>query len=95
MVYVIAIVLGSSTHAWFASNNSVKAEKINVTATANVKFLEIQHAKGTIKKPLFLSPWFLYLPYYLSVSAVLDFRPQFSLLSPEVHDILSDSFSNT
>ena len=37
----------------------------------------------------------LYLPYYLSVSAVLDFRPQFSLLSPGVHDILSDSFSDT
>lgn len=37
----------------------------------------------------------LYLPYYLSISAVLDFRPQFSLLSPGVHDILSDSFSNT
>ena len=37
----------------------------------------------------------LYLPYYLSVSAVLDFRPQFSLLSPAVLDILSDSFSNT
>ena len=37
----------------------------------------------------------LYLPYYLSVSAVLDFRPQFSLLLPGVHDILNDSFSNT
>lgn len=41
-----------------------------------------------------LSALILYLPYYLSVSAVLDFRPQFSLLSPGVHDILSDSFSN-
>ena len=37
----------------------------------------------------------LYLPYYSSISAVLDFLPQFSLLSPGVHDILSDSFSNT
>ena len=36
----------------------------------------------------------LCLPYYLSVSAVLDFLPQFSLLLPGVHDILSDSFSN-
>ena len=72
MVYVIAIVLGSSTHAWFASNNSVKAEKINVTATANVKFLEIQHAKGTIKKPLFLSPWFLFFIVPLA--------------SPQLHD---------
>lgn len=58
MVCVVAIALGSSTHAWFASNNSVKAEKMNVTITANVKFLEIQNAKGTIKKPLSLSPWF-------------------------------------
>ena len=58
MVCVAAVALGSSTYAWFTSNNSAKAEKMNVTATADVKFLEIQNAKGTIKKPLFLSPWF-------------------------------------
>ena len=57
MVCVVAIALGLSTYAWFASNNSAKAEKMNVTATADVKFLEIQEAKGTIKKPLSLSPW--------------------------------------
>ena len=57
MVCVVAIALGSSTYAWFTSNNSAKAEKMNVTATADVKFLEIQNAKGTIKKPLSLSPW--------------------------------------
>ena len=56
MVLVAAVALGSSTYAWFASNNNVKAEKMNVTA--DVKFLEIQHAKGTIKKPLSLSPWY-------------------------------------
>ena len=50
MVCVVAIALGLSTYAWFASNNSAKAEKMNVTATADVKFLEIQNAKGTIKK---------------------------------------------
>lgn len=43
MVCVAAVALGSSTYAWFASNNSVKAEKMNVTATAEVKFLEIQN----------------------------------------------------
>ena len=43
MVLVAAIALGSSTYAWFASNNSVKAEKMSVTATADVKFLEIQN----------------------------------------------------
>ena len=58
MVCVVAIALGSSTYAWFTSNNSAKAEKMNVTATADVKFLEIQNAKGTIKKPHSLSPWF-------------------------------------
>ena len=57
MVCVVAIALGLSTYAWFASNNSAKVEKMNVTATADVKFLEIQNAKGTIKKPLSLSPW--------------------------------------
>lgn len=43
MVCVAAVALGSSTYAWFASNNSVTAEKMNVTATADVKFLEIQN----------------------------------------------------
>ena len=43
MVCVAGVALGSSTYAWFASNNSVKAEKMNVTATADVKFLEIQN----------------------------------------------------
>ena len=41
MVLVAAVALGSSTYAWFASNNNVKAEKMNVTA--DVKFLEIQN----------------------------------------------------
>ena len=34
MVCVAAVALGSSTYAWFVSNNSVKAEKMNVTAIA-------------------------------------------------------------
>ena len=45
MVCVAAVALGSSTYAWFASNNSVKAKKMNVTATADVKFLEIQNVR--------------------------------------------------
>ena len=50
------LVSNVAMDAWFVSNNNVKAEKMNVTATADVKFLEIQNAKGTIKKPLSLSP---------------------------------------
>lgn len=43
MVLVAAIALGSSTYAWFASNNSVKAQNMNVIASADVEFLEIQN----------------------------------------------------
>lgn len=43
MVLVAAVALGSATFAWFASNNTVKAENMNVNATADVKFLEIQN----------------------------------------------------
>lgn len=41
MVVVAAVALSSSTFAWFASNNSVKAENISVTAQSDAKFLEI------------------------------------------------------
>lgn len=43
MVLVAAIALGSSTYAWFASNNSVEAKNMNVIASADVEFLEIQN----------------------------------------------------
>lgn len=44
MVLVAAIALGSSTYAWFAANNNVKAEKMSVIASADVEFLEIQNS---------------------------------------------------
>lgn len=41
MVCVAAVALGSSTYAWFVTNNSVKAKNMTVTANADVEFLEI------------------------------------------------------
>lgn len=53
MVLVAAIALGSSTYAWFASNNKVKAEGMKITATTEGANLEISTSKnftaGTIK----------------------------------------------
>ena len=43
MVLVAAVALGSSTYAWFATNNNVKAESMSVIASADVEFLEIQN----------------------------------------------------
>lgn len=44
MVLVATIALGSSTYAWFASNNLVKATDISVTARSDAAFLEITTA---------------------------------------------------
>lgn len=41
MVVVAAIALGSSTYAWFVTNNSVEANNMTVMANADVEFLEI------------------------------------------------------
>ena len=41
MVLVAAIALGSSTYAWFVTNNTVTANNMTVTASADVEFLEI------------------------------------------------------
>lgn len=41
MVLVAAIALGSSTYAWFASNNKVEAEGMKITATTEGANLEI------------------------------------------------------
>ena len=41
MVLVAAIALGSSTYAWFASNNKVTAEGMKITATTEGANLEI------------------------------------------------------
>ena len=41
MVLVAAVALGSSTYAWFASNNTVTATDVSVTAQSDARFLEI------------------------------------------------------
>ena len=41
MVCVAAVALGSSTYAWFVTNNKVEANNMTVTANADVEFLEI------------------------------------------------------
>ena len=41
MVLVAAIALGSSTYAWFASNNKVEANGMKITATTEGANLEI------------------------------------------------------
>ena len=41
MVCVAAIALGSSTYAWFVSNNKVTADVGNITAQSNAAFLQI------------------------------------------------------
>ena len=57
MVCVAAVALGSSTYAWFVTNNNVKADNMTVMANSDVEFLEIQNAKGTGKVVFLLSPW--------------------------------------
>ena len=44
MVCVAAVALGSSTYAWFVTNNSVEADNMTVMANADVEFLEIANA---------------------------------------------------
>lgn len=41
MVLVAAIALGSSTYAWFVSNNQVKATTTNISAQSNAAFMVI------------------------------------------------------
>ena len=52
MVLVAAVALGSSTYAWFASNNKVTADGMNITAVTEGANLEISFSKtftaGTI-----------------------------------------------
>ena len=47
MVLVAMIALGSSTYAWFASNNSVTAQSMSVSAKSDALFLEIRTGAGT------------------------------------------------
>lgn len=41
MLLVSAIMLSTASYAWFASNLTVKAQDMSVTATVNTKFLQI------------------------------------------------------
>lgn len=54
MVCVAAVALGSSTYAWFVSNNTVKGTTTNISAQSNAPFLKIDSvtvtaASGTTK----------------------------------------------
>ena len=50
MVCVAAIALGSSTYAWFVSNNSVKATTSQISAQSNSAYLVIDNS-GTTETP--------------------------------------------
>ena len=50
MVLVAAVALGSSTYAWFVSNNSVKATTTNISAQSNSAYLVIQEANNGLTK---------------------------------------------
>lgn len=45
MVCVAAVALGSSTYAWFVSNNTVKAKTASISAQSNAPFLKIDKTK--------------------------------------------------
>lgn len=47
MVCVAAIALGSSTYAWFVSNNTVKGTTTSISAQSNAPFLKIDSATVT------------------------------------------------
>lgn len=49
MVCVAAVALGSSTYAWFVSNNSVKATASTISAQSNAAFMYIRDEKKTSK----------------------------------------------
>ena len=47
MVCVAAVALGSSTYAWFVSNNSVKATTSGISAQSNAAFMVIKYNEKT------------------------------------------------
>ncbi len=49
MVCVAAVTLGSSTYAWFVSNNQVTADVGNITAQSNAAFLQIGNTANITK----------------------------------------------
>lgn len=48
MVLVAAVALGSSTFAWFVSNNTVKATTTSISAQSNAPFLKIAKTGETL-----------------------------------------------
>lgn len=48
MVLVAAVALGSSTYAWFVSNNKVEGTVSTISAQSNAPFLKITAGNGTI-----------------------------------------------
>ena len=51
MVCVAAVALGSSTYAWFVSNNTVKGTTTNISAQSNAAFMVIDK---TVTSPIVL-----------------------------------------
>ena len=49
MVCVAAVALGSSTYAWFVSNNNVKATTSTISAQSNAAFMYIRDEKEQSK----------------------------------------------
>lgn len=50
MVLVAAVALGSSTYAWFAANNQVKANMASIKAISDAAFLEISKTATTTEQ---------------------------------------------
>ena len=48
MVCVAAIALGSSTYAWFVSNNKVTAQTTQIKAQSNTAFMSIEYKKTAV-----------------------------------------------
>lgn len=50
MVLVASIALGSSTYAWFVSNNTVTAKTASISAQSNAPFLMIEKGDATVNE---------------------------------------------
>ena len=48
MVCVAAVALGSSTYAWFVSNNEVSAKTTKIKAQSNTAFMSIEYKKTAV-----------------------------------------------
>ena len=48
MVCVAAVALGSSTYAWFVSNNKVTAQTTQIKAQSNTAFMSIEYGKTAV-----------------------------------------------